>query len=117
MNSNETTNEQKPRRCRHGGRKRWVKVPFIIVAVVLIKSAIVMFLWNDLATELFHLPVVSFLQAIEITILAKMLFGFGGRGMMGRFGRHRFGHRLAHMSPEEREKFKSEFKRGFGHER
>ena len=115
MSLNETTiTDQRPRHHHRGGRKKWLFIPFMIAAVVLIKSAVVMFLWNDLATDLFHVPTLTFLQAIEVTILAKVLIGFGGRGMMGGgMGRHRMWHRLAKMSPEERDQFKSEFKQGF----
>lgn len=108
MNSTEAADQPESRPCRNG-RKRFIKIPFIIAAVVLLKSAVVMFLWNDLATELFHAPVVSFLQAIEITILAKALFGFGGRGMMmGGMGRGRMWQRLGNLSPEERERFRAD---------
>lgn len=115
MNSNE-----EPNRRRFCGRRRFLKIPFIIAAVVLIKSALVMVLWNEIAPDLFHGPILTYLQAIELTVLAKLLVGFGG--FRGGFGPGRgFGgewhlrERWAKLSPEEREKMREELHKRCGH--
>lgn len=93
-------------RHHHYRRRRW-KMPFIIVAAVLAKSALIFVLWNHLIPDIFQGPQISYVQAIGLMILAKLLIGFGG---FGGFRHHRHHgwrkHWLANLSPEEREKFK-----------
>src|SRR4051812_25026920 len=84
------------------------KVPFIIAAVVLLKSGLVLVLWNALVPELFHGPTLSYLQAIEVTVLAKLLVGFGFPG--GGPGAHAWHGRWNKLSPEEREKLREEIR-------
>jgi hypothetical protein len=105
MNSNEKT--QKPG-CRRG---LW-KIPFIIAAIVAIKSALVMVLWNALIPDLFHGPTLEYLQAVGLTVLAKLLTGFGGR--FGGGPPWRRGHHWAHLSPEQREKLRAHLREGCG---
>ena len=92
----------------HCHRRRFLKIPFIIAAIVLIKSGLVMLLWNSLIPDLFSGPEVTYGQAIGLVVLAKLLIGFGGhRFMGGRFGGPPFGPgRWAALSPEEREKLR-----------
>ncbi len=105
---------------RKGCAKRrclW-KIPFVIAAVVLIKSVLVMVLWNALIPELFQGPLLNYGQALGLTILAKLLVGMGGPPRHffggGRFGGHHgFRNRWAHLSPEEREKLREELKNRF----
>lgn len=121
MNSNEAENTpetpiKEGKGCCHGGRRRFWKVPFIIAAIVLIKSALILFLWNEVVPELFHGPMINYLQAIELAVLAKLLVGFHGfRGFGGhRFGGHGFRGHWAHLSPEEREKMREEMRKRWG---
>jgi hypothetical protein len=84
-----------------GGKGRWIKFPLIVTAIILIKSAIIFFLWNELIPDLFHAPMLTYLQAVELTALVKLLVG-GGRGHFGRH--HHFGHfdhREEHFEREE----------------
>lgn len=121
MNSNEETKPEVSRGC---SRRRLWKIPFIVAAIVLIKSAVVMLLWNALIPDLFHGPEVTYLQAIGISILAHILVGFGGgRHFGGRFGGgrfgggppwHRGGHHWAAMTPEEREKLRDSLRQRCG---
>jgi hypothetical protein len=105
MNSNE---------CKHDWRFKRRKLLFVpaIIAIGLIKAGVVLFLWNELIPEIFHGPTLTYLQAIELLILAKVLIGFGG------FRGHHHGHRHGgdrfwkekwmNLSPEEREKMRDE---------
>lgn len=81
------------------------------IAGLFIFSAVVMLLWNNLLTVLFHFPVVSLWQALGILVLAKLLFGgfHGGPGRGHHWNRKMRG-RWMNMTPEEREKFKQEWK-------
>ena len=97
---------------------------FIVLAALfaLVAGFALMSLWNWLMPMLFHLSVINFWQALGILVLAKILFGFG-RGWSGH--RSHWGHpsyywkekmeeRLKNMTPEEREKFRAEWKQRCG---
>ena len=81
---------------------------FLIIAIAGFGSA-VLYLWNWLMPGLFHLPAISFWQAVGLLGLSWLLFGgwrgFGMRGNRGRW-RHRLMERWMEMTPEEREKFR-----------
>jgi hypothetical protein len=88
-------------------RFKWVLIPPLVLLAIVGFSYITMLLWNGLLPELFHLPVISFWQAIGILILSRLIFGgFGGaRGHHGRHFRNHVREKWEHMTPEEREKF------------
>jgi hypothetical protein len=82
---------------------------------------VVMSLWNWLIPSLFAGPVVTFWQALGLLILCKILFGGfhkHGRHNGGWQNRHRWKehmrHRMANMTPEQREKFRQRFARRCG---
>lgn len=87
---------------------------FILLAIIAVFGfgAIVMLLWNALVPEIFHLPLITFWQALGLLVLSKLLFGGfrggGGFGNRGR-GKERLRQRWMTMTPEEREKFKQEW--------
>src|SRR5579863_2825476 len=106
-------------------RKWWLKIPLFIalaIVAVLVFGFIVSQLWNWLMPLLFHLPTISYVQAIGLLILSRLLFGrFGPRGGGGwrHHGRWRnlMQEKMANMTPEEREKFREEWRkrcRGWG---
>lgn len=85
----------------------------VIGAVIgLVVGFVVMGLWNALIPELFHGPVITFWQAIGLLVLSHILF----RGHSSPWGgwrhdrwRKKFEAKLAAMTPEEREKFRSQW--------
>jgi hypothetical protein len=85
-------------------------IALAILAVLLFGYG-TMYLWNWLMPDLFHLAAINFYQAIGLVILSKILFG----GIRMRGGGHGWGYRKywkakwENMTPEEREKFKTEF--------
>lgn len=92
---------------------KWQWVVKGIVFGALFISAITfltMFLWNNLATALFGLPVIGFFQALGLMVLGRLLTG-GFRPRGGGFGpgahmRQRFmGERWKNMSEAERQEF------------
>ena len=92
---------------------------FILLASLAITAFTyaVMFLWNALIPELFHGPVITFLQALGLLVLSKILFkGFGWHGGHWRNGRwsERMQERMNAMTPEEREKFREKWSRRCG---
>jgi hypothetical protein len=53
----------------------------LAIGFALVFGYVVMLLWNWLMPLVFHLTVITYLQAVGIIILAKLLFGsFCGRG-------------------------------------
>ena len=103
--------------------KSWIirKVLKGIVFFAVISLAIgfvVMSLWNALLPELFHAPIITFWQAIGLLVLSHILFRgwHGGGHWRGDKWKKRFEHKLESMSPEEREKFKEEWRKRCGWE-
>lgn len=86
--------------------RRFLFIPLILVAISAF-SAVAMVLWNELMTLIFHLPTITFWQALGLLILGRLFFG-GGRPF-GRWGRNDwrsgFQERISKMSAEEREEF------------
>lgn len=73
---------------------------------------LVMLLWNGVLTTATGVRTVTYWQAAGILLLSKILFGFGG-GMGRKYGNrrsHMLQERFANMTPEEKEKFKAEWK-------
>lgn len=103
----------------HRGRF-WVGriLGFAVMAIVaaFLFGFVVMGLWNWLMPELFGLKAIGYWQAWGLLVLSWILFG-GLRGAHGHHGhwRHRMRERWMKMTPEEREKFRSEVHRRWGH--
>ena len=100
---------------------RWavkvVKMLGIVIVASLVIGGVVMLLWNALIPELFRGPVITFWQAVGLLVLSHILLrGWGHRGHGWHRDRwsHRFEEKLAAMTPEEREKFKMEFRHRCG---
>lgn len=93
--------------------KRAILIPVAIAAGVFVFGSAVMLLWNHLLPALFGFNPITFWQAIGLLVLAKILFG-GFRGGHGHCKCHCHGHhhheRWMHLSPEEKEKMKSQLK-------
>ena len=94
---------------------------FIVAALVasLVLGFIVMSLWNALIPDLFGGHPVTFWQAVGLLVLSHILlrtWGFGrhGNGWRRERWRRKFDEKLAAMSPEEREKFREEYRRRCG---
>jgi Ca2+/H+ antiporter, TMEM165/GDT1 family len=91
---------------------RWIRrilmVLFFGTLAVFVFGEIVLHLWNWLMPALFHLPAVTFWQALGLLVLSWLLFG----GLRGHRGggpgnwRWRMQGRWEKMTPEEREKFR-----------
>jgi hypothetical protein len=66
------------------------------IAFVFIGGTLIMWLWNSIASPLFHTTTISFWEAIGLAVLARLLFGgsrhgwhHGGRWRRGMWhGRH-----------------------------
>ncbi|MFI5156752.1 MAG: hypothetical protein ACHQEM_11225 [Chitinophagales bacterium] len=91
--------------------KKIILIPLFAISFLALFSFIVMQLWNNVLANVVHVSTVNFWQALGILVLAKILFG-GFRG--GHWGRHRWNKQMQqkwmNMTPEEREKFKAEWR-------
>lgn len=88
-------------------------VLIIAPIAIFIFGSIVMLLWNNALVPVLHVSAVTFWQALGILVLAKILFSsFGGRG--GGPGRYAWRKRMMRnwkdMTPEEKEKFKEQWR-------
>ncbi len=84
-----------------------LKIFALVVLFAAAAGAVVMWLWNWLAPDLFGWHTIGFWQAIGLLALCRLLVG----GFRGRAGGHawrgRLAERLEAMTPEEREKFRA----------
>lgn len=101
-------------------KKFWIKKGLMILifgaAAILLFGWITMGLWNAILPAVLGVKAISFLQALGILLLSKILFGgFGGRGWRGSPAwKQKMKKRFDNMTPEEREKFKAEWKNRCG---
>lgn len=102
-------------------KKFWIKkglmfVSFFIAATLLV-SFIVMGLWNTILPAVLGVKAITFVQALGILLLSKILFG-GFRGGCYGSGRQQWKmkiqEKMGQMTPEEKEKFKAEWKNRCG---
>jgi type VI protein secretion system component VasF len=97
--------------------KFFIKCFFAGIVAVLLFSWITMLLWNWLVPVLFNGREISFVQALGLLILTKILtFGFGGRRHWHREGgtfppwKSRLYEKMSSLTPEEREAFKQKMR-------
>lgn len=97
---------------------KWIGkgIAFLVVGALLayLFVLVTQLLWNALVPELFSGPVINFWQAAGLLLLAKILFGFGGKhhrgGSWKGSWKHSWGERYKRMSPEDRERLKEKMK-------
>ncbi len=104
-------------------KKHWIKKGFMIlifgIIAILVFGLVVMALWNAILPAVIGVKTITFIQALGILLLSKILFGgFGGsrnRGDWRNKGKWmEMKDKFACMTPEEREKFKAEWKNKCG---
>jgi hypothetical protein len=89
----------------------------VLVAFVVF-GFVTMQLWNWLMPAIFGLRAISFAQAIGLVLLSKILLsGFRPPWAGRRHWRQRMEERWAHMTPEERERFRDGVRGRCGRER
>ena len=84
---------------------------FLVIIAAMAFGAVVMILWNAILPEVIGVKAISFLQAVGILLLSKILFGgFQGGCSARRQKWMEMQQKMKEMTPEEKEKFKSEWK-------
>ncbi len=96
-----------------------LKLLAFVLAMIALFGFAVMQLWNWLIPEIFHGPTVTYWQAMGLLLLSHILVrGWHGHSIGG-WKSHRWKQKmeekLAAMTPEEREKFKEEWRRRCGY--
>ena len=87
-------------------------IPIFIGGLFLFNWA-VMLLWNAVLPAVLGVKAITFWQALGILVLSKILFGGFGGGRRWRGGsqwKEKMKQRFEGMTPEQREKFKEEWK-------
>lgn len=96
-------------------RRFWFFKGFLfITGFIILGGFVVMGLWNWLMPVIFGLTTISFVQALGLLALSKILFGgfYGGKRWGGcegsgrQFWKHRMAERMERMSPEDRDKMR-----------
>jgi len=91
------------------GIRTALKASVFVAAAVAVMGGLVMTLWNGLLPVLAGWHTITFLQALALLVLCRVLFG----GFPGRRGpwRHHWRERFEGMTPEERERLRDGLRR------
>jgi hypothetical protein len=88
-----------------------LNIALLVVLCVFVFGFVVEHVWNWLMPAVFGLRTITFLQAVALIFLGKVLFGgfhrHGGHCGGGRHWRDKMEARFATMTPEERERFRA----------
>ncbi len=88
-----------------------VKICMIVALALLLFGFATEHLWNWLMPAIFGLKAITFLQALGLVVLSKILLGgFHKHGGGPRGWKRGMEERWARMSPEERERFRAGMK-------
>ena len=92
------------------GTKKWYFIaPPLIIAALVLFGFVTMWLWNALMPVIFHLPVISYWQAVGLILLSRIFFGGHHWHRGGSKFRNRMMDRWEKMTPEEREQFRKQW--------
>jgi len=96
-----------------------IKMGIFFIAMVAFGGFVLMTLWNWLVPEIFGLTAITWVQALGLLALSRILFGNWGGGKSR--GRHqgknkkkwekRWKEKMAEMTPEQRARMKEKFSR------
>ena len=104
------------------GYRMWkgLKIVVFVALALLVFGFVTEHLWNWLVPAIFGLKTITFLQALGLVVLSKILLGgfhkHGHGGGGGRGWKRHMEERWGRMTPEERERFRAGMKgrRGCG---
>ncbi len=97
--------------------KKGLMILFFGIIAITAFGFIVMSLWNAILPAVLGVKAITFIQALGILLLSKILFGgFGGgrRWRGSQAWKEKVKQRFENMTPEEKDKFKAEWKNRCG---
>jgi Ca2+/H+ antiporter, TMEM165/GDT1 family len=94
---------------------KFLMILLFVFAVLVPLGFIIVTLWNNILVPVLHVGAINFWQALGLFLLSKIFFGgFPGRSRWGKGMKSDFREKMrdkwSTMSPEEREKFKQNWK-------
>lgn len=90
-------------------RHRMILVP--VIAIILVASALVQWLWNLLLPHLLNVPRIRYWEALGLLALSRILFGgFHFRKPYPSSHRSAVREKFMQMSEEERQQFRNQWK-------
>ena len=98
-------------------KRHWIfkvtMMTILFIGFVVVAVAAVTFLWNALVSGIFGGTQITWIQALGLLVLARLLVGSGRHGRFGgrRRWRDHWKRKVANMNPEELEKWKAEVSR------
>jgi hypothetical protein len=101
-------------------KKFWIRKGLMFVTffvgMTLLVGLVVMGLWNAILPAVLGIKTITFLQALGILLLSKILFGGFHGGFRGRGAqwKQRMQQKMGNMTLEEKEKFKAEWRNRCG---
>lgn len=97
--------------------KKGLMILFFGIIAITAFGFIVMSLWNAILPAVLGVKAITFIQALGILLLSKILFGGFGGGRHWRGSpawKQKMKQRFENMTPEEKDKFKAEWKNRCG---
>jgi hypothetical protein len=92
-----------------------LKIVVFVTLALLVFGYVTMHLWNWLMPVIFGLKTITFLQALGLVVLSKILLGgFHKHGGGARGWKRHMEERWGRMTPEERERFRAGMKARHG---
>ncbi len=92
-----------------------LKIVVFVALALLLFGFVTEHLWNWLMPVIFGLKAITFVQALGLVVLSKILLGgFHKHGGGPRGWKRHMEERWAHMSPEERERLRAGMKARYG---
>lgn len=90
-------------------KKIFILIP---IAILLVLPFMVMLLWNNILVELLSLKTISYLQALGLFVLSRILFGSFGFGNRPKppYAKQFFKEKLMNLSVDEKLCMKEEWK-------
>jgi len=94
---------------------KFLRIVILAAVAVTAFGYVVEHLWNWLLPSILGVRSITFVQALGLLLLTKILFGgFHHHGGRGRGWKQRGKHRFEHMTPEERERFRTHIENRWG---
>ena len=99
-------------------KKRKIGIALFFIAALFLLPYIVMLLWNTILPAVIGVKTITYLQAVGIFLLSKILFGgfrFGGKHhYRHKMMKQHFQDKFMTMNSEERENFKQKWREKCG---